>query len=114
MVGASRLDLRVALGTALLLGCTLRTVQYLARTSFWFDELALVLNVEQASLADLVSRPLARFQVAPATFMAALRTASLLGGVNEPPLSGSFPRPARWRPSSSSGGWPPACSAAGR
>jgi Dolichyl-phosphate-mannose-protein mannosyltransferase len=76
----------VALGTALLLGCTLRSVQYLARTSFWFDELALVLNVEQASLADLVSRPLARFQVAPAAFMAALRTASLLGGVNEPSL----------------------------
>jgi hypothetical protein len=40
----------ISLASLLLLACALRTVQYLARTSLWFDELALVLNVERRSV----------------------------------------------------------------
>src|SRR5258708_16211867 len=50
----------------LFLACALRSVQYFARTSFWFDELDMVANFEHRSLTELVSRPLGEMQVAPA------------------------------------------------
>jgi Dolichyl-phosphate-mannose-protein mannosyltransferase len=66
-----------------LVACALRAVQYFGRRSFQFDELSLVLNIQNRSLAELVSRPLDEYQVAPAAFMAAVKIASTLFGVNE-------------------------------
>src|SRR5262245_22242892 len=71
------------LAAVLLLGAALRTVQYLARTSFWFDELALVLNVDRRSMAELLGRPLDDQQLAPLGFLAAIKGASVVLGVNE-------------------------------
>ncbi len=73
----------VPVWTAVLLGCLLRTIQYLGRTSFSFDELSLVLNFERRSLGSLMSRPLDYYQVAPAGFVASVKAANLALGVNE-------------------------------
>src|SRR5260370_16546013 len=54
----------------LFLACSLRSVQYFARTSFWFDELDMVANFEHRSFSELVSRPLGEMQLAPAEFLA--------------------------------------------
>lgn len=58
-------------------------MEYLGRPSFWFDELAVVLNIQERGLADLVSRPLARFQMAPAAFLASVKVGSELLGMDE-------------------------------
>ncbi len=67
----------------LFLACSLRSVQYFARTSFWFDELDMVANFEHRSFTELVSRPLGEMQVAPAGFLAAVKASSTLLGLNE-------------------------------
>jgi hypothetical protein len=73
----------IVVGVILLVGVMLRTMQYLGRNSFWFDELAIALNIEQRSLAVLVSQPLDLRQVAPVGFMAAVKIGSQLLGVTE-------------------------------
>jgi hypothetical protein len=73
----------IAIAAILVFACVLRTIQYRAGTSLWFDELALALNIQKHSLADLVSRPLDELQVAPAGFLAVVKLASILFGVNE-------------------------------
>src|SRR5262245_54439483 len=83
MTGTRQKALSAGLMAVLLLGAGLRTVQYLARTSFWFDELAVVLNVDQRSAADLLGRPLDDQQLAPLGFLAALEAASGVLGVGE-------------------------------
>src|SRR5258708_32513916 len=67
----------------LFLACSLRSVQYFARTSFWFDELDMVANFEHRSFTELVSRPLGEMQVAPAGFLAVVKASSTLLGLNE-------------------------------
>src|SRR5262245_24302323 len=67
----------------LLLGCTLRTIQYAGHTSLWFDEIALALNIEQRSLGALLSRPLENAQVAPVGFLTAEKAATVLLGPSE-------------------------------
>lgn len=67
----------------LLFACGLRTVQYVARSSFWLDELSMVSNFEKRSLTKLVSRPLGEMQVAPAGFLAAVKVSSAVLGLNE-------------------------------
>jgi hypothetical protein len=73
----------IPIAAILVLGCALRTIQYLGRGSFWFDELSLTLTIQQRSLADLVSQPLDYRQVAPAGFVAAVKAGSALFGINE-------------------------------
>jgi hypothetical protein len=73
----------IAIAAILLVGVVLRTMQYLGRNSFWFDELAIALNMQQRSLAVLVSQPLDLLQVAPAGFLAVVKIGSDLLGVTE-------------------------------
>src|SRR5262245_6613093 len=69
LVRDSRLH-TTALAALLLLGVVLRSVQYFARTSLSFDELAVALNIQRHPLSELVFRPLDFFQVAPPGFLA--------------------------------------------
>jgi hypothetical protein len=73
----------IAITAVLLLAGTLRTMQYLGRGSFQFDELSLVFNIQSRSMADLLARPLGFKQIAPAGFLAAVKAASTVLGVNE-------------------------------
>src|SRR6266853_923550 len=73
----------IPVAAILLLACGMRTVQYLARSSFWLDELSMVSNFEKNSLTELVSRPLGERQVAPAGFLAAVKASSAVLGLNE-------------------------------
>src|SRR5262245_33950997 len=70
----------------LLLGALLRSVQYFARTSLSFDELAVALNVQRHPLGELMFRPLDFFQVAPPGFLALVKLSTELLGVNEEAL----------------------------
>jgi dolichyl-phosphate-mannose-protein mannosyltransferase len=74
---------RIAVIALIVLGCTLRTVQYLGQVSLWHDELALVLNVEQKGIRELLTEPLAHRQVAPVGFLAAVAVCSRLLGIDE-------------------------------
>jgi len=65
------------------LGCALRTAQYLGQVSLWHDELAIALNVEQKGLRELLTEPLAHRQVMPVGFLAAVKISSRLVGVDE-------------------------------
>jgi hypothetical protein len=76
----------IALATILFAGVVLRAMQYLGRTSLWFDELAIALNIQNRSLAALLSRPLDHYQVAPAAFVATLKIAATVLGLTEMPL----------------------------
>ena len=69
--------------TLVVLGCALRTAQYLGRVSLWHDELAIALNVEQRGLRELLTQPLAHRQVAPVGFLGAVAICSTLLGVDE-------------------------------
>jgi len=73
----------IPVAAILCLGCGLRTVQYVARSSFWLDELSMVSNFEKKSLTELVSRPLGEQQVAPAGFLATVKASSAVLGLNE-------------------------------
>lgn len=73
----------ILLAAILLLACGLRTVQYVARSSFWLDELSMVSNFEKKSLTELVSRPLGELQVAPAGFLTVVKAGSVVLGLNE-------------------------------
>src|SRR5262245_50768515 len=73
----------IAVITLVVLGCTLRTAQYLGQVSLWHDELAIVLNVEQKSIRELLTEPLAHQQVAPVGFLAAVAICSRFFGINE-------------------------------
>ena len=59
------------------IGIVLRTVQYLADTSLWLDEIALVRGILEVDLTDLVTRPLPYVQVAPKGFLIAQKSAVL-------------------------------------
>src|SRR5262245_49451233 len=64
----------------LFIGAGLRLWQYLARTSLWIDEIALVENVLHRTLRQLVSQPLYLDQLAPPLFLAGLKgTAAAFG-----------------------------------
>jgi hypothetical protein len=67
----------------LTLGAALRIVQYLARTSLWGDELAVVSNVLSRSPASLVTQPLSSFQIAPSGFLLLVKLTITLIGANE-------------------------------
>src|SRR5262249_6844503 len=67
----------------LVLGIGLRSTQYFSRVDMWHDELALVRNVEDRGLVDLVSRPLDHQQVAPVGALALLEASSTLSGLSE-------------------------------
>jgi hypothetical protein len=93
----------IAVVALVVLGCTLRTAQYLGRVSLWHDELAIALNLEQRGLRELLTQPLAYKQVAPVGFLAAVEICSLAFGVNElglrlvPWLFGLAALPLFWR-----------------
>src|SRR5215510_14500552 len=54
-----------------LLGCgaVLRLWQYFGNASFWLDELALVRNIVDRPLSELLLQPLAYSQIAPPGFL---------------------------------------------
>lgn len=64
--------------TLVVLGCALRTAQYLGGVFLWHDELAIALNVEQKGLRELLTQPLGYQQVAPVGFLAAVAVSGLL------------------------------------
>jgi hypothetical protein len=64
----------------LAIGIGLRTVQYLADTSLWLDEVALVKGILGFDLTDLVTRPLPYDQVAPKGFLIAQKSAVVAFG----------------------------------
>ena len=70
----------------LLVGFTLRTIEYAALGSLWVDELFIALNVTTKSLGELLTSPLVHRQVAPIGFLAAEKFSTLLFGVNEAAL----------------------------
>lgn len=67
----------------LLLGATLRTVQFASDNALWHDEIMLARNVEARGLTDLVTRPLDYDQVAPVGWLALHEIATTALGVNE-------------------------------
>lgn len=67
----------------LALGAALRLFQYAARSSFWGDELAIVLNVSQRGILSLVAHPLASDQMAPAGFLFLLKLIANVAGISE-------------------------------
>jgi dolichyl-phosphate-mannose-protein mannosyltransferase len=73
----------IAVVTLVVLGCALRTAQYMGRVSLWHDELAIVRNLEQKDIRHLLTEPLANKQVAPIGFVAAVAVSSRLFGINE-------------------------------
>ena len=75
--------LGIAVVALIVLGCALRTAQYLGQVSLWHDELAIALNVEQRDLRGLLTEPLAHRQVAPIGFLAGVGISARLFGVNE-------------------------------
>jgi len=74
---------RIAVITLVILGCALRTAQYVGQVSLWRDELAIALNVEQRGIRQLLTEPLAHKQMAPVGFLAAVAVCSKFFGVNE-------------------------------
>lgn len=73
----------IAVITLVVLGCALRTAQYIGRVSLWHDELAIVRNLEQKDFRKLLTEPLAYHQVAPIGFVAAVAVSSKIFGINE-------------------------------
>lgn len=89
---------------ALLVGATLISVQYFAQRSLWHDELAIARNIDERSLAELVTEPLAHSQTAPVGWLVAVKLSTAIVGVNELGL-----RLVAWLPSPA---WP-LCSCSG-
>jgi Dolichyl-phosphate-mannose-protein mannosyltransferase len=73
----------IAVIALLVLGCALRTAQYLGRVSLWHDELAIVRNLEHKHIRQLLTEPLEYKQVAPVGFVAAVALSSRVFGINE-------------------------------
>jgi hypothetical protein len=69
-----------------LAGIVLRTVQYLADTSLWLDEIALVKGILEFNLTDLLTRSLPYDQVAPKGFLATQKAAVLAFGPTDDAL----------------------------
>src|SRR5262245_59284713 len=68
--GANRLLL-----AAVVMGVALRSAQYLADTSLWLDEIALVKGILELDLRELVTESLPFDQVAPIGFLVAQKGA---------------------------------------
>src|SRR4028119_1011918 len=63
-----------------LIGITLRTVQYVGNSSMWFDELTSALNIQSRTFYELATQPLDYNQVAPVGFLLCEKLAiSILG-----------------------------------
>ncbi|HEY1269205.1 MAG TPA: hypothetical protein VGH16_18245 [Candidatus Binatia bacterium] len=75
--------LKPVLVSLILIGAALRLWQYAADTSLWLDEIALAENVLQRPLGELLTAPLAYFQVAPRGFLLAEKAAVALFGPSE-------------------------------
>ena len=73
----------VAISFLLLVGAVLRSLQYLAQTSLWLDEIMLSRNVLGRDLGRLLFEPLDYKQVAPAGFLALQKLAVSFVGGNE-------------------------------
>lgn len=73
----------IAVIILIVLGCVLRTAQYLGRVSLWHDELAIVRNLEHKQIRQLLTEPLDYKQVAPVGFVAAVALSSKIFGINE-------------------------------
>ena len=82
-VSASRRSVDWIVISLLLIGAGLRLFQYLVRSSFWGDELAIISNVTSRHLLNLVTYPLARAQMAPSGFLALLKVVIGVGGTSE-------------------------------
>ena len=59
----------VAIALVVFLGIGLRVVQYVANTSLWLDEIALVMGILDSDLVALLTQPLPFDQVAPKGFL---------------------------------------------
>ena len=78
---SARVPTTIAL-VAIVLGVTLRVVEFMRDRPLWLDEAMLGLNIASRSLADL-ARPLDYDQSAPLLYLWIERIALSLGGVNE-------------------------------
>lgn len=76
-----RLFILIAL--LILMGIVFRTVQYSRAVSLWHDELALALNFQERSLSEFLTQPLDYKQVAATGFIAVVKLASNIFGLNE-------------------------------
>ena len=72
-----------AIGAVLALGVVLRTVQFTAGASLWFDELALALNIQERGFLELATEPLDRLQVAPVGFLLSIKAVTYAVGSGE-------------------------------
>ncbi|HEY4229659.1 MAG TPA: glycosyltransferase family 39 protein, partial [Thermoanaerobaculia bacterium] len=75
--------LRLAMAAVLLAGAAVRLWEYLGNASLWIDELALSESILHRSLIDLLLRPLALGQSAPAGFLVAVKLSTMLLGTSE-------------------------------
>jgi hypothetical protein len=66
-----------------LVGITLRTIQYLGNSSMWFDELTSALNIQSRTFYQLATQPLDYNQVAPVGFLLGEKLATYLFGEND-------------------------------
>ncbi len=88
---------------ALALGIGLRTVQYVAGVDLWHDEIALIRNIEDRSLMELLGERLDHLQMAPPGFLVLLKMGTEIGGLSTrsvrfiPWLLGLAALPLLWR-----------------
>ena len=75
--------IKPVLTALLVVGAALRLWQYAANTSLWLDEIALVQNIVERPLWDLLATPLAYAQSAPKGFLLAEKAAATFFGPNE-------------------------------
>src|SRR5215831_14681195 len=73
----------VAMAAVLLAGVAVRLWEYLGNASLWLDELALSESILDRSVLDLLRRPLALGQSAPAGFLVAVKVSTMLFGTSE-------------------------------
>ncbi len=66
-----------------LVGITLRTVQFLGKSSMWFDELTSALNVQSRTFYQLATQSLDYNQVAPVGFLLAEKLATYVFGESD-------------------------------
>lgn len=67
----------------MILGASLRTLQYAIKSSFWGDELALISNVASRDAWALLTQPMNGGQMAPSGFLLLLKLIAGIAGVNE-------------------------------
>ena len=73
----------MAVAAVLLVGTVLRSVQFGASTSMWWDEIAIALNVTERGWGELLFSPLMHYQVAPLGFLVLEKLGVLLLGDTE-------------------------------